>query len=146
MYTQVSEVREHSIVIRLFHSGSSTVTCAQCRECPDGWTGTETCTGTVCFVQTGGETVDRGCFSTNALISYWCNQTTIESDGIPTYRWCCNDTDFCNSNVSVSFPIQTSSNTPPTITPASSSTGRDPLLITPSTNASSSTGMYHIHH
>ena len=107
------------------------MTCAQCSECPEGWTGSQTCTGSVCFVQvTDQGSIDRGCLR-ELLIGDLCNQTTRETDGTRAYNWCCNESDLCNENNTLSnisdFLIPT-----PTATPT----------ITPSTNATSSTGRH----
>ena len=113
------------------------MTCAECRECPDGWTGSQTCIGSVCFVLvTDQGSVDRECLSGAAIISFQCNRTTTESDGTRVYNWCCSQSNLCNAN----------NNTLPNIrdflTPIPTHT-LTPTATPSSTNATSSTGRHH---
>ena len=112
------------------------MTCAQCRECLERWTGSQTCTGSICFIalKTDQESADRGCYNSAFVINAQCNRTTMESDGTRVYQWCCSESDLCNANNTLSnirdFLIPTPT---PTLTTA----------VTSSTNATSSTGRQH---
>ena len=125
-------------VITVCYPGRSTVTCAQCRECPDGWTGMETCIGETCFVVVSalgnGQAVDRGCFNNQIVINTQCNKTISETDGTPLYRVCCELSNLCNANTIVRFPFNSTSDVtrPPTITILPSTTTTPSATTTPS--------------
>ena len=102
------EARYQSDIIAVSCPGRSTLTCAECRVCPNGWTGTETCTGAVaCYVSVTARStrvVDRGCFHNQATVNGLCNQIITETDGTQLHYFCCNESDFCNENTTVTFP------------------------------------------
>ena len=125
-------------VITVSYPGRSTVTCARCRECPDGWTGMKTCIGMTCFVAVSGlengQAVDRGCFTSQPVINTQCNKTRDESDGTPVYHVCCESHNLCNANTTLRFPFNSTSDVtrPPTITISPSTTTTPSATTTPS--------------
>ena len=127
---EASHSRKHHCVVS--SPGSSTLTCAECRNCPDGWTGTETCNGVACFVSvyyTIGNTVntqvDRGCYFNQQIIIHRCSNTIQETDGTLGQSVCCNESDFCNENTTLNFSyVTTSASAPPTSAPTATPTGR----------------------
>ena len=102
----------HSLLV--IHILGSTIRCTQCYNCSSvHGTGMETCDGQTCFVRkvkstSSNEfiTVDRGCINIpfDTSINQLCSEDTIHIQGsLLTVYACCNDTDFCNRNLTVHF-------------------------------------------
>ena len=79
--------------------------------------------------------VDRGCFHNQATVNGLCNQIITETDGTQLHYFCCNESDFCNENTTVTFPSVSDGTTPPTTTPA--------IVTSPITTATSATTTDH---
>ena len=135
------EARYQSDIIAVSCPGRSTLTCAECRDCPNGWTGTETCTGAVaCFVSVfaarNTQGVDRGCYFGQLSINHQCNETIRETDGTLIRSFCCNESDFCNENTIVNFSFMSDGTTPP---PTTTITTTPAIVTSPITTTATTT-------
>ena len=98
----------------VIHILGSTIRCTQCHDCTAGHgTGMDMCDGQTCFVRklkftsSNASVVDRGCFSTQHeffdTVNHLCSgDTFLRGDLLAVYS-CCNDTEFCNRNLTVHF-------------------------------------------
>ena len=99
----------------VIHILGSTIRCAQCHSCAAGHgTGMETCDGQTCFVKklkftsSNASVVDRGCFSIQhesfaTTINRLCSGDTFRQGNFLTVYTCCNNTELCNTNLTVHF-------------------------------------------
>ena len=104
--------------------------CIHCNKCPQpGGSTEEDCDGAVCFLRVTirghVESVDRGCFSGLAdsiIRGSLCNngEPTDQLDGSQLVYLCCNDTDYCNQNLTFNLPTPTPSASSYTVIPSPS--------------------------
>ena len=103
----------HRVTI-VIHILGSTIRCTLCHSCAAGHgTGMDTCDGQTCFVRkvkvtsSNASVVDRGCFiiqhgSFDTINRLCSGDTLLHGDFLTVYA-CCNNTEFCNTNLTVHF-------------------------------------------